>query len=140
MVSPISAVQAGAVASTSSIPEPPRIRTQAYRAHSVIPDWQPTDSEVPILLLFIGIQVETTNLTPLDFFQMFFTENLYQSIVNESNFQVHKLQKSVVQLFLLEIRHSSLVGPRPGQNQFFGMLPGTASARDMRLKSVLANP
>ncbi|CAI9537889.1 unnamed protein product [Staurois parvus] len=36
MASPISAVQAGAVASTSRIPQPPRIRTQARGAHSVL--------------------------------------------------------------------------------------------------------
>ncbi|CAI9556742.1 unnamed protein product, partial [Staurois parvus] len=77
MVSPISEVQAGAVASTSSVPRPPKILTQAHRAHSVLPevlanpDWQPTNFAAPVLPPFIAqprIQVETANLnTPFDF-------------------------------------------------------------------------
>ncbi|CAI9536405.1 unnamed protein product [Staurois parvus] len=38
VASPISAVQAGAVASTSIIPQPPRICTEAHRAPSIFPD------------------------------------------------------------------------------------------------------
>ncbi|CAI9585066.1 unnamed protein product, partial [Staurois parvus] len=56
IASPISAVQAGAVTSTISAPQPPRIQTQACRAHSVLPDvlensdWQHTNSAAPYFL------------------------------------------------------------------------------------------
>ncbi|CAI9601809.1 unnamed protein product [Staurois parvus] len=78
VASPISAVQACTVVSTSSVPRPPRIRTQARRAPSILsdvlanPDWQPTNSAAPILPPYTaqpGIQVETPSLnTPIDFF------------------------------------------------------------------------
>ncbi|CAI9577297.1 unnamed protein product, partial [Staurois parvus] len=72
VASPISVVQAGAVASTSIVPQPPRIRTQARRAPSILsdelanPDCQPTNSAAPALPPFTaqpGIQVETAKLT-----------------------------------------------------------------------------
>ncbi|CAI9615891.1 unnamed protein product, partial [Staurois parvus] len=93
--SPISAVQAGAVASTSIVPQPPRICTQARRAPSILPDvlanpnWQPTNSATPVFPPFTaqpGIQVETASLTtPLDILELFFTEDLYALIVDQSN-------------------------------------------------------
>ncbi|CAI9600119.1 unnamed protein product, partial [Staurois parvus] len=49
MVSPISVVQAGAVASTSIVSQPLRICTQAHRAPNILPDvlanpdWQSTN-------------------------------------------------------------------------------------------------
>ncbi|CAI9606528.1 unnamed protein product, partial [Staurois parvus] len=92
--SPISAVQAGVVASTSIVPQPPRICIQARRAPSIVPDvlanpdWQPTNSAAPVLPPFTaqpGIQVEIANLTtPLDFLELFFTEDLYALIVDQS--------------------------------------------------------
>ncbi|CAI9566165.1 unnamed protein product [Staurois parvus] len=95
MASPISAVQDGAVASTSIVLQPPRICTQVRRAPSVLPDvlanpdWQPTNSAAPILPPFTaqpGIQMETANsTTPLDFLERFFTEDLYALIVDQSN-------------------------------------------------------
>ncbi|PIN98643.1 hypothetical protein AB205_0083230, partial [Aquarana catesbeiana] len=94
MASPISAVQAGEVASTSSVPLPPRRRTQARRAHSALPvafanpNWEPTTSAAPVLPPFTGqpiIQVETVDFTSLDFYSLFFTEDLYRSIVDQSN-------------------------------------------------------
>ncbi|CAI9601444.1 unnamed protein product [Staurois parvus] len=84
--SPISAVQAGALASTSSVLQLPRIHTQAHRAPSVLPDvlansdCQPTNSTAPVLPPFTaqpGIQVETANLTtPLDFFGAVFLQKI----------------------------------------------------------------
>ncbi|CAI9617854.1 unnamed protein product, partial [Staurois parvus] len=81
VASPISAVQAGVVASTSIVPQPPRICTQARRAPSILldvlanPDWQPTNSAAPVLPQSTAqprIQVETANLTtPLDFLEIF---------------------------------------------------------------------
>ncbi|PIO09653.1 hypothetical protein AB205_0172960, partial [Aquarana catesbeiana] len=91
VASPISAVQAGEVASTSSVPLPPRRRTQARHAHSALlasPNWEPTTSAAPVLPPFTGqpgIQVETFDFTPLDFYSLFFTEDLYRSIVDQSN-------------------------------------------------------
>ncbi|PIO12377.1 hypothetical protein AB205_0174950 [Aquarana catesbeiana] len=95
VASPISAVQAGEVASTSSVPLPQRRRqTQARRAHSALPaafanpNWEPTTSAAPVLPPFTGqpgIQVETVDFTSLDFYLLFFTEDLYRSIVDQSN-------------------------------------------------------
>ncbi|CAI9600861.1 unnamed protein product [Staurois parvus] len=95
VASPIIAVQTGVVASTSIVPQPPRIHTQAHRAPSILqdvlanPDWQPKNSAVPVLPPFTAqpsIQVEIANLTtPLDFLELFFTENLYALIVDQSN-------------------------------------------------------
>ncbi|PIO15225.1 hypothetical protein AB205_0066250, partial [Aquarana catesbeiana] len=94
VASPISAVQAGKVASTSSVPLPPRRRTQARRAHSALPaafansNWEPTTSAAPVLPPFTGqpgIQVEIVDFTPLDFYSLFFTKDLYRSIVDQSN-------------------------------------------------------
>ncbi|CAI9604529.1 unnamed protein product [Staurois parvus] len=78
VASPVRAVQAGAVARTSIVPQPPRIHTLTRRAPSILPDvlanpeWQPTNSAAPVLPPFTtqpGIQVETANLpTLLDFF------------------------------------------------------------------------
>ncbi|PIO33586.1 hypothetical protein AB205_0028380, partial [Aquarana catesbeiana] len=93
MTSPISAVQAGEVASTSSVPLPPRRQRQARRAHSVLPEefanpnWEPTTSAAPVLPPFTGqpgIQVETVDFTSLDFYSLFFTEDLYRSIVDQN--------------------------------------------------------
>ncbi|CAI9613824.1 unnamed protein product [Staurois parvus] len=91
VASPISAVQAAVVASTSIVPQPPRIRTQAFRTPSVLPDllanpdWQPTDSAAPVLPPFTAqprIQVVTAHLTtPLEFMELFFTEDLYNLIL-----------------------------------------------------------
>ncbi|CAI9556376.1 unnamed protein product [Staurois parvus] len=91
--SPISAVQAGAVARTNIVPQSPRILTQAHRAPSILPDvlanpeWQPTNSAA--LAPFPaqpGIKVETANLnTRLVFLELFFTEDLYALIVDQSN-------------------------------------------------------
>ncbi|PIO11251.1 hypothetical protein AB205_0080380, partial [Aquarana catesbeiana] len=94
VASPKSAVQVGEVASTSSVPLPPRRRTQARHAHSALPaaftnsNWEPTTSAAPILPPFTGqpgIQVETVDFTSLDFYSLFFTEDLYRSIVDQSN-------------------------------------------------------
>ncbi|CAI9548515.1 unnamed protein product [Staurois parvus] len=95
VASPISAVQAGAVGSTSSVPQPTRISTQARRAPSILPDvfanpdWQPTNSAAPYtspIHCQPGIQVEFANLTtPLDFLERFFTEDLYALIMDQSN-------------------------------------------------------
>ena len=97
MESPISAVQAGEVASTSSVPLPPKRRRrqrQARRAHSALPaefaypDWVPTTSAAPVLPPFTGqpgIRVDTANFMPLDFYSLYFTEDLYRSIVDQSN-------------------------------------------------------
>ncbi|CAI9542343.1 unnamed protein product, partial [Staurois parvus] len=100
VASPISAVEAGAVASTSIVPQPPRICTQIHRAPSILldvlanPDWQPTNSAATILPPFTdqpGIQVKTANLnTPLDFFKLFFTDNLYALTVDQSNLYVQQ--------------------------------------------------
>ncbi|PIO14601.1 hypothetical protein AB205_0065560, partial [Aquarana catesbeiana] len=89
VVSPVSAVQACEVASTSSVPLPPRGQRQARRAHSALPaafanpNWEPTTSAAPILPPFTdqpGIQVETVDFTSLDFYSLFFTEDLYRSL------------------------------------------------------------
>ncbi|PIO15690.1 hypothetical protein AB205_0141030, partial [Aquarana catesbeiana] len=94
MASPISAVQAGEVASTSSVPLPPRRQRQNCRAHSALPaafanpNWESTTSAAPVLPPFTGqpgIQVETVDFTSLDFYSLFFTEDLYRSIVDQSN-------------------------------------------------------
>ena len=94
VVSLISAVQAGAMASTSSAAQPARIQRQARRAHSALldafenPIWQPTTSAAPVLPPFTGqpgIQVETLDFSNLDFYQPFFTEDLYRSTVDQSN-------------------------------------------------------
>ncbi|PIO14457.1 hypothetical protein AB205_0196040, partial [Aquarana catesbeiana] len=93
--SPISAVKAGEVASMISVPLPPRRRqSQARRAHSALsaaftsPNWEPTTSAATVLPPFTGqpgIQVETVDFTSLDFYLLFFTEDLYRSIVDQSN-------------------------------------------------------
>ncbi|PIO33203.1 hypothetical protein AB205_0153130, partial [Aquarana catesbeiana] len=89
--SPISAVQAGEVASTSSVPLPPRRLTQACRALLAAftnPNWEPTTSAAPVLPPFTGqpgIHVETVDFTSLDFYSLFFAEDLYRSIVDQSN-------------------------------------------------------
>ena len=95
VASPISAVQAGEVASTSSVPLPPRRRRQRQaRPHSTLPaafanpDWVPTTSAAPVLPPFTGqpgIQVNTVDFTSLDFYSLYFTEDLYRSIVDQSN-------------------------------------------------------
>ncbi|PIO11113.1 hypothetical protein AB205_0193570 [Aquarana catesbeiana] len=60
VASPISAVQASEVASTSSVPLPPRRRTQAHSAHSALPaafanpNWEPTTSAAPVHPPFTG--------------------------------------------------------------------------------------
>ncbi|PIO37440.1 hypothetical protein AB205_0027820, partial [Aquarana catesbeiana] len=86
--------RAGEVASTSSVPLPTRGQTQARRAHSALPaafanpNWEPTTSAAPVLPPFTGqpgIQVETVDFTSLDFYSLFFTEDLYRSIVDQSN-------------------------------------------------------
>ncbi|CAI9560249.1 unnamed protein product [Staurois parvus] len=74
------------VVSTSIVPQPPRIRTQARRAPSILldvlanPNWQPTNSAAHILPTFTdqpGIQVETANLnTPLDVFWSCFSQKI----------------------------------------------------------------
>ncbi|PIO15689.1 hypothetical protein AB205_0141030 [Aquarana catesbeiana] len=87
-------VQAGKVASTSSVPLPPRRQRQNCRAHSALPaafanpNWESTTSAAPVLPPFTGqpgIQVETVDFTSLDFYSLFFTEDLYRSIVDQSN-------------------------------------------------------
>ena len=48
----------------------------------------PTTSAEPVLPPFTGqpgIQVETADFTSLDFYSLFFTEDLYRSIVEQSN-------------------------------------------------------
>ncbi|PIO37036.1 hypothetical protein AB205_0094770 [Aquarana catesbeiana] len=94
VASPISAVQAGEVASTNSVPLPPRRRTQARRTHSALPaalanpNWEPTTSAAPVLPPFTGqpsIQVETVDFMSFVFYSLFFTEDLYRSIVDQSN-------------------------------------------------------
>ncbi|PIO24114.1 hypothetical protein AB205_0141990, partial [Aquarana catesbeiana] len=96
MASPMSAVQAGEVASTTSVPQPPRRQRQARRAHSALPaafanlNWEPTTSAAPVLPPFTGqsgIQVETVDFTSLDFYPLFFTEDLYRSIVDQSDLE-----------------------------------------------------
>ncbi|CAI9614857.1 unnamed protein product [Staurois parvus] len=109
----ISAVQAGAVVGTSSVPQPPRICTQARRAPSILPDvlanpdWQPTNSAAPVLSPFTvkpGIQVETANLnTPLDFLERFVKEDLYALIVDQNNLYA--------QQFIAANSHSNLTRP-----------------------------
>ncbi|PIO30103.1 hypothetical protein AB205_0044470, partial [Aquarana catesbeiana] len=80
MASPISAVQAGEVASTTSVLQPPRRQRQACRAHSALsaafanPNWEPTTSAAPVPPPFTGqlrIQVETVDFMSLDFFCCF---------------------------------------------------------------------
>ncbi|CAI9535441.1 unnamed protein product, partial [Staurois parvus] len=66
-----------------------------HRASSILPDvlanpdWQPTNSAAPVLPPFTAqpeIQVETANLNnPLDFLELFFMEDLYALIVDQSN-------------------------------------------------------
>ncbi|PIO25679.1 hypothetical protein AB205_0064600, partial [Aquarana catesbeiana] len=103
---PISAVQAGEVASTSSVPLPPRRRTQARHAHSALPaaftnpNWEPTTSAAPVLPPFTGqpgIQVETVDFTSLDFYSLFFTQDLFRSIVDQSNLYAGQLIATIPQ-------------------------------------------
>ncbi|PIO02712.1 hypothetical protein AB205_0168650 [Aquarana catesbeiana] len=60
VVGPISAVQAGEVASTTNVPQPPRRQRQARQAHSALPatfanpNWESTTSAASVLPPFTG--------------------------------------------------------------------------------------
>lgn len=67
---------------------------QRVRAYTDVPEalsnplWLPSNSVAPIIPPFTaqpGIQVETKNLTPIQFFNLFFTEDLLNLIVDQSN-------------------------------------------------------